>query len=118
MTITPWALSSHLSVFGNTLLKINDFDLAENCIYAYHDRVKQAGYLWGIANSKWPMGDLLIAKGDVVSGLAWIQDALQLYVQIEDVWSAQQISNATHVLRYCVVNWTMQWSLKATPVVL
>jgi predicted ATPase len=76
-------------------VKINDFVSAENCIHAYHERVKQAGYLWGIANSKWPMGNLLIAKGDVISGLAWIQDALNLYVQIEDVWSAQQISNAT-----------------------
>lgn len=76
-------------------VKINDFDAAENCIHAYHKRVKQAGYLWGIANSKWPMGYLLIAKGDVVSGLAWLQDALNLYVQIGDVWSAQQISNAT-----------------------
>ena len=76
-------------------VKINDFVSAENCIHAYHERVKQAGYLWGIANSKWPMGNLLIAKGDVLSGLEWIQDALNLYVQIEDVWSAQQISNAT-----------------------
>jgi predicted ATPase/class 3 adenylate cyclase len=75
-------------------VKINDFVSAENCIHAYHERVKQAGYLWGIANSKWPMGNLLIAKGDVVSGLAWLQEALDLYVQIEDVWSAQQASNA------------------------
>jgi tetratricopeptide (TPR) repeat protein len=75
-------------------VKMNDFGSAEKCIHAYHDRVKQTSYLWGIANSKWPMGDLLIAKGDVVSGLAWIQDALDLYLQIGDVWSAQQASNA------------------------
>jgi predicted ATPase/DNA-binding SARP family transcriptional activator/tetratricopeptide (TPR) repeat protein len=75
-------------------VKINDFDSAENCIHAFAERVKQAGYLWGIANSTWPMGRLLITKGDVISGLAWTQDALNLYVQIEDVWSAQQASNA------------------------
>jgi tetratricopeptide (TPR) repeat protein len=76
-------------------VNIKDFGSAENCIHAYHERVKQAGYLWGIANSKWPMAQLLIAKGDVVSGLAWYQDALDLYLQIEDVWSTKQLSNAT-----------------------
>jgi predicted ATPase/DNA-binding SARP family transcriptional activator len=75
-------------------VKLDDFASAENCIHTFHERVTQAGYLWGIANSTWPMGNLLIAKGDVVSGVAWLQDALNLYVQIEDVWSAQQASNA------------------------
>ena len=75
-------------------VKINEFGSAENCIRDYHERVKQAGYLWGIANSKWPMGQLLIAKGDVISGLAWFQDALDLYLQIEDVWSTKQLLNA------------------------
>jgi predicted ATPase/DNA-binding SARP family transcriptional activator len=75
-------------------MRTNDFDSAESCIRAFAERVKQAGYLWGIANSTWPMGQMLIGKGDVVSGLAWIQDALNLYVHIEDVWSAKQASNA------------------------
>lgn len=79
-------------LLNEAYVDVNDISSAERCVSELYEKVKTSGYPWGVALAKWSMSDLSLRKGDMVSALALRQESSELFMQIEDVWAAKQVS--------------------------